>query len=275
MELSGLEDRFFVGDAKKIRQIMTNLLSNAVKFTDRGTVTLSLSQDGGERDRVRLLVSDTGCGMTPEFQKIIFQPFTQEDTTYGRTQTGTGLGMSIIYELVQLLKGAISLRSAPGQGTSFTVVLPLQADETQEAPGEVREQQPVSLSGIRVLMAEDNEINSMIAQELLNQAGAEVVAVENGRLAVDYFLDPEAEPVDLILMDIRMPVMDGLEACRRIRASGHPRAKSIPILALTANGLEEDNREILEAGMNLRLSKPLSVQLLCESVRYYGKGDRV
>ncbi len=275
VELSGLEDRFFVGDAKKIRQIMTNLLSNAVKFTDRGTVTLSLSQDGGERDRVRLLVSDTGCGMTPEFQKIIFQPFTQEDTTYGRTQTGTGLGMSIIYELVQLLKGAISLRSAPGQGTSFTVVLPLQADETQEAPGEVREQQPVSLSGIRVLMAEDNEINSMIAQELLNQAGAEVVAVENGRLAVDYFLDPEAEPVDLILMDIRMPVMDGLEACRRIRASGHPRAKSIPILALTANGLEEDNREILEAGMNLRLSKPLSVQLLCESVRYYGKGDRV
>lgn len=271
VDLSGLENRFYVGDARKIQQILTNLLSNAVKFTNQGSVTLSLSED--HKGGIRILVSDTGCGMTKEFQEILFQPFTQEDTTYGRTQTGTGLGMAIISELVRLLQGTISVQSEPDKGTAFTVALPLQADADQT----MRETEPappqVSLSGIRILMAEDNEINSMIAEELLKQAGAEVKTVENGQLAVDYFLNPDAEPVDLILMDIRMPVMDGLEATRRIRASGHPRAESIPILALTANGLEEDNKEILDAGMNMRLSKPLSVQLLYESVQSYVRGN--
>ncbi len=271
VDLSGLENRFYVGDARKIQQILTNLLSNAVKFTNQGSVTLSLSED--HKGGIRILVSDTGCGMTKEFQEILFQPFTQEDTTYGRTQTGTGLGMAIISELVRLLQGTISVQSEPDKGTAFTVALPLQADADQT----MRETEPappqVSLSGIRILMAEDNEINSMIAEELLKQAGAEVKTVENGQLAVDYFLNPDAEPVDLILMDIRMPVMDGLEATRRIRASGHPRAESIPILALTANGLEEDNKEILDAGMNMRLSKPLSVQLLYESVQSDVRGN--
>lgn len=269
VDLSGLANRFYVGDAKKLQQILTNLLSNAVKFTTEGTVTLSLAEEPG--GNIRILVGDTGCGMNEEFQKVLFQPFTQEDTTYGRTQTGTGLGMAIISELVQLLQGSISVQSAPNQGTVFTVVLPMQADADQTVPEEQALKQ-ISLSGIHILMAEDNAINSMIAEELLTQAGAEVTAVENGRLAVDYFLDPASKPVDLILMDIRMPVMDGLEAARRIRASAHPLAKSIPILALTANGLEEDNREILEAGMNKRLSKPLSVQLLYETIQTYVKG---
>lgn len=269
VDLSGLKNRFYVGDAKKIQQIMTNLLSNAVKFTIHGTVTLSVSDDG---DKIRILVKDTGCGMKKEFQEIIFQPFTQEDTTYGRTQTGTGLGMAIISELVQLLNGSISVQSIPDKGTTFTVELPLHADADQNVPAAPSPQQQVDLGGIRILMAEDNAINSMIAEELLTQAGAQVKTVENGRLAVDYFLDPDAEPVDLILMDIRMPVMDGLEAARRIRASDHPRAKDIPILALTANGLEEDNKEILDAGMNKRLSKPLSVSLLYESILSYIKG---
>lgn len=269
VDLSGLKNRFYVGDAKKIQQIMTNLLSNAVKFTIHGTVTLSVSDDG---DKIRILVKDTGCGMKKEFQEIIFQPFTQEDTTYGRTQTGTGLGMAIISELVQLLNGAISVQSIPDKGTTFTVELPLHADGDQNVPAAPSPQQQVDLGGIRLLMAEDNAINSMIAEELLTQAGAQVKTVENGRLAVDYFLDPDAEPVDLILMDIRMPVMDGLEAARRIRASAHPQAKDIPILALTANGLEEDNKEILDAGMNKRLSKPLSVSLLYESILSYIKG---
>lgn len=269
VDLSGLKNRFYVGDAKKIQQIMTNLLSNAVKFTIHGTVTLSVSDDG---DKIRILVRDTGCGMKKEFQEIIFQPFTQEDTTYGRTQTGTGLGMAIISELVQLLNGSISVQSIPDKGTTFTVELPLHADADQNVPAAPSPQQQVDLGGIRILMAEDNAINSMIAEELLTQAGAQVKTVENGRQAVDYFLDPDAEPVDLILMDIRMPVMDGLEAARRIRASDHPRAKDIPILALTANGLEEDNKEILDAGMNKRLSKPLSVSLLYESILSYIKG---
>ena len=269
VDLSGLKNRFYVGDAKKIQQIMTNLLSNAVKFTIHGTVTLSVSDDG---DKIRILVKDTGCGMKKEFQEIIFQPFTQEDTTYGRTQTGTGLGMAIISDLVQLLNGSISVQSIPDKGTTFTVELPLHADADQNVPAAPSPQQQVDLGGIRILMAEDNAINSMIAEELLTQAGAQVKTVENGRQAVDYFLDPDAEPVDLILMDIRMPVMDGLEAARRIRASAHPRAKDIPILALTANGLEEDNKEILDAGMNKRLSKPLSVSLLYESILSYIKG---
>ena len=269
VDLSGLKNCFYVGDAKKIQQIMTNLLSNAVKFTIHGTVTLSVSDDG---DKIRILVRDTGCGMKKEFQEIIFQPFTQEDTTYGRTQTGTGLGMAIISELVQLLNGAISVQSIPDKGTTFTVELPLHSDSDQNVPAAPSPQQQVDLGGIRILMAEDNAINSMIAEELLTQAGAQVKTVENGRQAVDYFLDPDAEPVDLILMDIRMPVMDGLEAARRIRASDHPRAKDIPILALTANGLEEDNKEILDAGMNKRLSKPLSVSLLYESILSYIKG---
>lgn len=268
VDFSGLKDRFYMGDAKKIQQIMTNLLSNAVKFTARGTVTLSVSEVS---DGVRILVSDTGCGMNKKFQEIIFQPFTQEDTSYGRTQTGTGLGMAIISELVRLLNGTISVQSIPDQGTTFSVVLPLRPDADQEAALEAPVQN-VSLNGIHILMAEDNAINSMIAEELLIQAGAKVKTVENGQLAVEYFLDPASEPVDVILMDIRMPVMDGLEATRRIRASGHPRAGSIPILALTANGLEEDNKDILEAGMNKRLSKPLSVQTLYESIQSYARG---
>ena len=205
VDLSGLENRFYVGDARKIQQILTNLLSNAVKFTNQGSVTLSLSED--HKGGIRILVSDTGCGMTKEFQEILFQPFTQEDTTYGRTQTGTGLGMAIISELVRLLQGTISVQSEPDKGTAFTVALPLQADADQT----MRETEPappqVSLSGIRILMAEDNEINSMIAEELLKQAGAEVKTVENGQLAVDYFLNPDAEPVDLILMDIRLSLI--------------------------------------------------------------------
>lgn len=271
MDISGLRNRFYVGDARKIQQILTNLLSNAVKFTSQGSVSLSLSEESGE---VCILVSDTGCGMTKEFQKILFQPFTQEDTTYGRTQTGTGLGMAIISELVQLLQGAVSVESEPGKGTTFTVSLPLQADSNQAEREETPAPPQVSLNGIHILMAEDNEINAMIAEELLTQAGAEVKTVENGQLAVEYFLDPASEPVDIILMDIRMPVMDGLEATRRIRASDHPRAQSIPILALTANGLEEDNKEILEAGMNERLSKPLSVELLYESIQTFTKGNQ-
>ncbi|MBU5628229.1 response regulator [Oscillibacter sp. MSJ-2] len=271
VDLSGLENRFYVGDARKIQQILTNLLSNAVKFTSQGSVTLSLSEDrSGE---IRILVSDTGCGMTKEFQEILFQPFTQEDTTYGRTQTGTGLGMAIISQLVCLLQGTISVQSEPDKGTTFTVVLPLRPDPDQTVQTAKPAPPQASLAGIHILMAEDNEINSMIAEELLTQAGADVKTVENGQLAVDYFLDPSSEPVDLILMDIRMPVMDGLEATRRIRASGHPRAKSIPILALTANGLERDNKEILDAGMNRRLSKPLSVQLLYETIQTYAKGN--
>ena len=268
VDLSGMKNRFYMGDAKKIQQIITNLLSNAVKFTDQGMVSLSVSEAGGG---IQILVSDTGCGMNKKFQEIIFQPFTQEDTSYGRTQKGTGLGMAIISELVQLLNGTISVQSMPDQGSTFTVVLPLDvsADQTVAAREPV---QPVSLNGIRILMAEDNAINSMIAEELLTEAGAKVKTVENGQLAVDYFLDPAAEPVDVILMDIRMPVMDGLEAARRIRASGHPRAGSVPILALTANGLEEDNKEIMEAGMNKRLSKPLSIQMLYESIQFYAGG---
>lgn len=271
VDLSGLKNRFYIGDAKKIQQIITNLLSNAVKFTMQGTVTLSVSEDGS--GGVCIVVRDTGCGMKKEFQEVIYQPFTQEDTTYGRTQTGTGLGMAIISELVQLLGGTISVSSIPDKGTTFTVALPLNPDADQNVPAAQTALQQIDLKGIRILMAEDNEINSMIAQELLTQAGAKVKAVENGREAVDYFLDPEAEPVDLILMDIRMPVMDGLEAARLIRASDHPRAGSIPILALTANGLEEDNKEILDSGMNMRLSKPLSIQLLYESILSYVKGE--
>ncbi|MDO5603124.1 MAG: ATP-binding protein, partial [Oscillospiraceae bacterium] len=272
MDLSGLKKRFYVGDARRIQQILTNLLSNAVKFTSRGSVTLLLSEEYG--GGVRIQVSDTGCGMTKDFQNILFQPFTQEDTTYGRTQTGTGLGMSIISELIEMLHGTISVESEPNKGTTFTVVLPLEADPDQaEEKEEKLAPPPVSLNGVRILMAEDNEINAMITEELLLQVGAEVKAVENGQLAVEYFLDPSSEPVDLILMDIRMPVMDGLEATRRIRASEHPRAKTIPILALTANGLEEDNKEILDAGMNKRLSKPISFDLLYESIQFFVKGN--
>lgn len=275
VDISGLKNQFYVGDEKKIQQIMTNLLSNAVKFTSQGTVTLALSEelqeDGG---KIHILVSDTGCGISPEFEKVIFQPFTQEDTTYGRTQTGTGLGMAITLELTHLLGGTISVQSILNEGTTFTVVIPMKADADQSESETVTQQEEVSLKGLHILVAEDNEINAMIVEELLVQAGATVKTAENGMVAVEYFLNPSSEPVDLILMDIRMPVMDGLEAARRIRSSGHPRAKSIPILALTANGLEEENKDILEAGMNRRLSKPLSVRQLYESIQYYVEEDK-
>ncbi len=270
-DTTGLKDRFYMGDSKKINSILQNLLSNAAKFTKDGAITLRIAQENGE---LVFQVSDTGIGISEAFQKVIFDRFTQEDSTYNREQKGTGLGLAITADIVAHLKGHISVESVQSKGATFTVRLPMEVCPIQTIREEAnRSEQGINLSGSHVLIVEDNRVNALIAKKLLEKVGIEVVFVAtNGQEALD-FLCKYTDPVDLILMDIRMPVMDGLEATRRIRASCLPYAQKIPIIALTANGLEHDQSEIRAVGMNDRLAKPIDTHDFYRTLEKYLRGE--
>ena len=253
-----------VGDELRLGQIVINFLSNAVKFTSEGEVVVTFRQmllRGGAVD-LMIRVHDTGIGMKPEFIERIFRPFEQEDASTTRRFGGTGLGMAISDQLVKLMGGQIIVESLPGKGSDFTVYLSLPltdapADASQaEAPAE-QTGTARTLSGCHILMAEDNDINAMIAVEVLGEQGCTVDVAENGQAAVDRFASSAPGDYDVILMDIQMPVMDGRTAARTIRALARPDAKTIPIFALSADAFVEDERQSREAGMNGHLTKPI------------------
>ena len=272
LKMEGLTHKYYVGDENRIWQVLVNLLSNAVKFTRAGGISVGIEEiTGAERSEIVMTVADTGCGMSREFLQNIFLPFTQEDTDYGRTMRGTGLGMSITHELVQMMQGEISVVSQPFKGTTFTVKLPLpvSVDQSEAELPAATAQGAFSLEGFKVLLAEDNRINALIVQKLLTKNGAEVKWVENGLQAVEYFKGQAPGSLNLILMDIRMPVMNGLKAAKVIRSLERPQAGSIPIIALTANSLDGDMGEILASGMNERISKPLNIQEFYATVSKY------
>ncbi len=258
-----------VGDELRIGQVVINFLSNAVKFTAQGEVTVTFRQMMLQNGTLDLLirVHDTGIGMNPEFISRIFRPFEQEDASTTRRYGGTGLGMAISDQLVKLMGGQIVVESMQGKGSDFSVILALPlADEkaVQEiAPPPAEETEPPVDSGrpCRILMAEDNEINAMIAVELLTQRGAKVDVAENGQVAVDRFSASELGYYDVILMDIQMPVMDGRAAARAIRALPRPDAQ-VPIYALSADAFVEDERLSRESGMNGHLAKPINFDAL-------------
>lgn len=257
-------------DPMRIKQIFINLLSNAVKFTPAGgTVELTLAVLGrdGNMTHNRVIVSDTGVGMSRDFiENKIFHPFSQEHNELTNNYAGSGLGLSIVKSLIDMMGAVISVESELGVGTKFTIDIDFECvseNYVQQMAGfqeEGKEAIIEKLYGSHVLLAEDHPLNAEIAQKLLQKAGCDVVWVKNGLECVNIFTESAPHQFDIILMDIRMPIMDGLSAAKAIRMSSHPCAKSIPIIAMTANAYKEDIKESSDAGMNEHLAKPIDPQ---------------
>ena len=258
---------------------MINFLSNAVKFTKEGEVTVTFRQmmlRGGKVD-LMVRVHDTGIGMSSEFINRIFRPFEQESVDTSHQYGGTGLGMAITDQLVRLMGGEIVVESIPGKGSDFTVFLRL-PEATAAEQKSVGEKQIVggntneyehAFENRHILLAEDNEINAMIAVEILQEMGAKVDVAENGQQAVDKFAGHPENYYDFILMDVQMPVMDGRTAARTIRAMNRPDAGDVLIFALSADAFVEDERLSVESGMNAHYSKPVDFYALQRSVGKY------
>lgn len=266
---SGVEQLVLSGDELRLRQIIINILGNAVKFTpdDGEVVFTACSKDvGGGMSELTLIIQDNGIGMSEDFQQKIFEPFTQAEDGPKSRYKGTGLGMSIVKQFLDLMGGSIELQSAPGQGSKFTVKLCLPNVAAPLRQEHAPDDDTSLLKGLRVLLVEDNELNMEIARYILEECGMEVTAAENGLKAVEIFKDRPEGSFDVILMDVMMPVMDGLEATRTIRAGNQSDAKNIPIIAMTANAYAEDRRAVLEAGMNRHLAKPIEREELLHAL---------
>lgn len=257
---------YVLGDELRISQVIINFLSNAVKFTKRGEVIVTFRQMMIHENTVDIMirVHDTGIGMSPEFINKVFRPFEQEGVDKSTEYGGTGLGMAITDNLVRIMGGEIVVESIKGKGTDFSVFFHLPMAEKpveHAAENKVEKETEInrhSFEGCRILMAEDNEINAMVAVELLNAMGADVDVAANGREAVDMFASHEENYYDFILMDVQMPVMDGRKATRIIRSMDRPDAEKILIFALSADAFVEDERLSAESGMNGHFSKPVN-----------------
>lgn len=251
------------GDPVKLKQILMNLLSNALKFTGTGgTVCLSAQtatmSDG--TDNLTLRVADSGIGMSDQFKARLYHPFEQEQSSYTSKYAGSGLGLSIVKSLVDLMNGSVDVESELGKGTTFTIVVPLEQAALPEGEIEEMETAVVPFDGQRILLVEDNAINQQVTAMLLTERMNLVVdTVNNGKEALDRVEQSSPGYYAAILMDIKMPVMDGLEATRAIRALDRPDAKSVPIVALSANTFKEDVDLSLSAGMNGHLGKPIDL----------------
>ena len=267
---------WLLGDELRLSQIMINFLSNAVKFTEQGEIVVTIRQMMLREGNVDLLlrVHDTGQGMDPNFVYRIFRPFEQESIETGKKYGGTGLGMAITDQLVHLMGGQILVESLPGKGSDFTVYLTLpqaEADEQTSVTGQAEDQNQYedAFQGRRILMAEDNDINAMIAVELLEGMGAKVDVAPNGQLALEAFQAKPEHYYDFILMDVQMPVLDGRAATRALRALDRSDATEIPIFALSADAFIEDERLSMESGMNGHYSKPIDFIALRRNVGAY------
>ena len=274
---------YLIGDELRISQIIINFLSNAVKFTEKGEIVVTFRQmmlRNGVAD-LMIRVHDTGAGMEPEFINRIFRPFEQESIEIGHRYGGTGLGMAITDQLVRLMGGEIVVESQPGKGSDFSVFLHLPVTERPARPAvaegrdEAASRDDSAFVGRRILMAEDNEINAEIAQEVLSGMGAKVDVVGDGQQAVDAFNGHGVGYYDFILLDVQMPVMDGRTAARTIRRLPRAAAAGIPIFALSADAFVEDERLSAEAGMNGHFAKPVDFTALQHSVgRFLAKKER-
>lgn len=263
-----------IGDELRISQVIINFLSNSVKFTHKGEIIVTFRQMMLKDDKVDLMISvhDTGIGMETEFINRIFRPFEQESSDTARKYGGSGLGMAIADNLVKLMGGEIVVKSVPGKGSDFSVFLHLPVAEKPAVEMKEEQRQPDTaensnvFQGRRILMAEDNEINAMIAVEILHHMGAEVDVAENGQEAVAKFEDHPENYYDFILMDVQMPVMDGRKAARTIRKMNRPDASDILIFALSADAFVEDKRKSMESGMNGHYAKPVDYEALQRNI---------
>lgn len=276
VNFEGVTVDWLLGDELRLSQIMINFLSNAVKFTEQGEIVVTIRQMMLREGNVDLLlrVHDTGQGMDPNFVYRIFRPFEQESIETGKKYGGTGLGMAITDQLVHLMGGQILVESLPGKGSDFTVYLTLpqaEADEQASVTGRAEDQNQYedAFQDCRILMAEDNDINAMIAVELLEDMGAKVDVAQNGQLALEAFQAKPEHYYDFILMDVQMPVLDGRAATRALRALNRSDATEIPIFALSADAFIEDERLSMESGMNGHYSKPIDFIALRRNVGAY------
>ncbi len=264
LEKRGLQHGRLVGNPLHLKQILMNVIDNALKYNrPHGSVTVHAEEcacRGGIAD-YRFVIEDTGIGIGEEFKKHIFEPFAQEHQDARTYYQGVGLGMSIVKKMVDQMKGSIEVDSQVGKGSVVRITLPLQIDGEQHAqPVKEEQNQLDSIDGMRVLLVEDNEINCEIVEFMLREAGAEVVTANDGKEAVDLFAEADPGTFDCILMDLMMPVMSGYEAAHVIRGMNRSDAKSVPIIALSANAFEEDVALAKDAGMNEHLAKPVDIR---------------
>ena len=270
------------GDKVHLMQIFSNLVSNAVKYTQKGGKIQFLVEECETKSSVyakyRFLVSDNGMGMSADFKDTIFDAFTRAESSMTNKIQGTGLGMAITKNLVEAMGGTIDVESELGQGSCFEVLIDLRIAEGRKvvltAQEEIDEPDSNTLKGMRFLCAEDNELNAEILMELLKIEGAECIICENGERVLEAFEQSAPGDYDMILMDVQMPVMNGYDATRAIRRSTHELAKTIPIIAMTANAFSEDIQYSLAAGMNAHISKPVDMKTLEKTIRRIKIGGR-
>lgn len=273
LEVTGEHDDYtginVLGSPLHLKKILINLFSNSVKYNKpNGKIHMSMKTLERTEDTItcEFKIRDTGVGMSQEFvEKKLFHPFVQADTSSRSNYTGTGLGMSIVKQLIDKMGGTISVESELGEGSCFTVVIPFEIDH-EASLKQSEEAKNADISGLNIMVAEDNELNMEIIEFLLTEQGAHVEKVQNGQEALDKFEGSEAGTYDVILMDLMMPLMDGISATKAIRASKHAEAETIPIIAMTANAFYEDERKCLDAGMNAHLAKPLDMKMVVSTI---------
>ncbi len=269
-EMLSEADNYYVGDDVKLKQVIINILGNSVKFTPQGgkiSFTIERINRYDSKSTFRFIMTDNGIGMDEDYLPKLFEPFSQEDSSTKTKYGSTGLGMPITKSIVELMNGEIKVDSKKGVGTTFTVTITL-ADSSEQAAEESKEDviDRVSLSGRRILLAEDMEINAEIMKEILGSEDMLVEHAEDGRQALEMFSASDENYFDAILMDMRMPNMDGLEATKAIRGLDREDAKTIPIIALTANAFNEDVERSLQAGLDAHLSKPVDADMLFDTL---------
>lgn len=263
----GTSERY-VGDAMQLKSALLNILDNAVKYTDApGTVTFTAEclLEDGDTHTMRFAVADTGIGIDSVFLPRVFDVFSHEDESATNRFGGSGIGLAVTKRTVELMGGSVTAESEKNVGSVFTVTVPLHIAEEEQSDAPSLDE--VSLAGKRVLIVEDMPENAEIVQDLLELEEIETELAENGQIALDRFDASPSDSYDAILMDLRMPVMGGLEAARRIRALARPDAKTVPIIALTANAFESDVQASLEAGMNVHLAKPTDATILYDTLK--------
>jgi CheY-like chemotaxis protein len=273
--------KLIITDEQRLAQVITNLIGNAIKFTpDQGSITLTarkldntpFDSSEGEFCYLEFNVTDTGIGIPKDQQGNLFQSFVQADSSIARKFGGTGLGLAISKKIVELMRGEVNIVSDVGKGSSFIFTIhakiPVSSDETASTPSESVIEETCNYTGKRVLLAEDVEINREIVITLLEPLGIEVIEAEDGQKAYDLF-HANADTIDLIFMDIHMPSVNGYDSARLIRANEHPRAKTVPIIAMTANVFKEDVDQCLAAGMNDHIGKPVDFDIVIATLKKY------
>lgn len=260
----------YIGDAMKLRQVLINILGNAVKFTEKGgQVSLSISKESEleDKDNLYFVIKDTGIGISKEFLPHIFESFAQENTSTTNKYGSSGLGLPITKNIIEMMGGSIHVDSEKGVGSTFTITIPLVKSQNKKVIEEASQAEEVDFTNMHILVAEDMEVNAEIMQIILEEKGIIVDLAENGKIAVEKFANSEPGYYAAILMDMRMPEMDGVEATKAIRSMNRSDVKDIPIIALSANAFEEDIQKSLQAGLNAHLTKPIQVDVLFATLK--------